>query len=123
MKTTTRIQRPDGSDTHSFPSGHTATAFAGAHILFREYKDTSPWIGAAGYAVATGTGTPRVLNKRHWVSDVVTGAGIGTLSAEAGYLLLPVFHKIIRTGNLNRGLAVMPSVGTDNYGVALAYTF
>lgn len=123
MKIATKIERPDGSNTHSFPSGHTASAFVGAQILFREYKDASLWIGVAGYAVAAGTGTLRVLNKKHWVSDVVTGAGIGILSAEAGYMLLPVFHKITGVGDKNKNLVVAPSIGTANYGVDLAYTF
>lgn len=123
MKMATKIERPDGSNTHSFPSGHTATAFVGAQILFREYKDTSLWIGLAGYAVAAGTGTLRVLNKKHWVSDIVTGAGIGILSTEAGYMLLPVFHKITGIGGKSKNLVIAPSVRTANYGVDLAYTF
>ena len=61
-KQLTNIQRPDNSNYHSFPSGHTATAFLGAHILFREYKDVSPWIGVAGYVVAFTTGTMRMIN-------------------------------------------------------------
>jgi len=56
VKTLTRVERPDGSTRNSFPSGHTATAFAGAEILRREYWNVSPWIGVAGYAVAAGTG-------------------------------------------------------------------
>ncbi|MDR1553921.1 MAG: hypothetical protein LBS69_10760 [Prevotellaceae bacterium] len=42
-KRITLIKRPDSSDLYSFPSGHTATAFAGAHILYKKYKDVSPW--------------------------------------------------------------------------------
>jgi hypothetical protein len=87
MKSTINVRRPDNSNNMSFPSGHTATAFVGAHILYKEYKDASPWIGVAGYTIATGTGILRITNKKHWVSDVVTGAGIGILSAELGYLL------------------------------------
>lgn len=123
MKRAFGIKRPDGSNKRSFPSGHTATAFVGAHILFKEYKDSSPWIGIAGYAVAAGTGTFRVLNKKHWISDVVTGAGIGILSAEAGYLLLPIFHNLLGIKNSNNNLIVAPSIRMDNYGIALAYTF
>jgi hypothetical protein len=63
MKNTTKIERPDGSNYHSFPSGHTATAFVGAHILFREYKNTSPWIGITSYTLASATGIMRVYNK------------------------------------------------------------
>lgn len=123
MKKGFGIERPDGSNRRAFPSGHTATAFVGAHILFKEYKDTSLWIGIAGYAVATGTGAMRVLNKRHWIGDVVTGAGVGMLCAEAGYLLLPVFHKVCRIEESSNHLVVVPSIGMDNYGIGLAYSF
>ncbi|MDR1936874.1 MAG: PAP2 family protein, partial [Tannerellaceae bacterium] len=43
VKHTAGVLRPDGSESNSFPSGHTATVFTGAHILFREYYDASPW--------------------------------------------------------------------------------
>ena len=123
VKSATRIKRPDGSNNRSFPSGHTAMGFAVAHILFKEYKDTSPWACVTGYAVAAGTGTFRVLNKKHWVSDVVTGAAIGILSAEMGYLLLPVFHNIFGIKNKNNSPAVAPAIGADTYGIGLTYTF
>jgi Membrane-associated phospholipid phosphatase len=123
MKNTVNVERPDGSNNKSFPSGHTATAFVGAHILFKEYKDASPWIGIAGYAVATGTGALRVLNKKHWVSDVATGAGIGILSAEVGYLLLPVFHDMFGVKNKNNSLVVAPAIGAGDYGIGMIYTF
>ncbi|MDR0573815.1 MAG: phosphatase PAP2 family protein [Tannerella sp.] len=123
MKDKIDVVRPDNSNSRSFPSGHTATAFVGAHILFREYKDTSPWIGASGYVIATATGALRVVNKKHWLSDVITGAGIGILSAEASYLLLPVFHNILGINSANKDLFIAPSIGMDHYGVGLAYTF
>lgn len=123
IKTTTNIERPDGSNKHSFPSGHTAEAFTGAHILFKEYKDTSPWIALGGYIIAAGTGAMRVTNKKHWVSDVVTGAGIGIMSVEVSYLFLPLFHNMFGIKNKNSSLVIAPSIGTDNYGVGLAYTF
>lgn len=123
IKRTTQIERPDGSNFHSFPSGHTANAFVGAHMLFKEYKDTSLWLGLTGYAVASGTGIMRVYNKKHWVSDVVTGAGIGILSVEISYLLLPVFHNILGIKDSQKNLVIAPMIGSDNYGVGLAYTF
>ena len=123
LKRTTKVMRPDESNYLSFPSGHTATAFVGAHLLFKEYKDTSPWIGIAGYVVATGTGAMRILNRRHWVSDVVAGAGIGMISVELSYLLLPVFHKVIGVKDMRTSLVIAPVIGTDNYGAGLACTF
>ncbi|MDR1331968.1 MAG: phosphatase PAP2 family protein [Tannerella sp.] len=123
VKNTTNIRRPDGSNNCSFPSGHTATAFVGAHILYREYRDVSPWICVAGYAVATGTGVLRVLNRKHWISDVITGAGIGILSAEAGYMLLPAIRNTLGiTGEKSR-LLVSPVIGENQYAIGLAYTF
>jgi membrane-associated phospholipid phosphatase len=87
--------RPDGSDDHSFPSGHSATAFASAEFLNQEYRDVSPWYGYAGYTVATATATLRLYNKKHFLSDVIAGAGFGILSAKASYLLYPKIKEAI----------------------------
>ena len=95
MKTSISEQRPDGSAYNSFPSGHTATAFMGAELLRHEYRNVSPWIGVAGYAVAAGTGFFRLSNNRHWFTDVIAGAGIGILSAKASYWLFPYISKKI----------------------------
>lgn len=94
IKYTASEMRPDGSTANSWPSGHTATSFVGATILHKEYGLTrSPWFSVLGYGVATATGVMRVLNNRHWVSDVLSGAGIGILSGELGYALSDVFFK------------------------------
>lgn len=123
MKRSFGIERPDGSNFHSFPSGHTATTFVGAHILFKEYKDVSPWIGIGGYAVASATGAMRIFNKKHWISDVVTGAGIGILSAEVGYMLLPVWHNVLGIKARDKSLVIAPMVTSESVGLGFAYTF
>lgn len=123
MKSALPSLRPDRSDRRSFPSGHTATAFTGAHILFKEYHDVSPWIGIAGYGVATATGTLRVLNKKHWVSDVVTGAGVGILSAELGYRLLPVMHRLFGIREPSTHIVVLPACSARQAGVGVVCTF
>jgi membrane-associated phospholipid phosphatase len=123
MKHTIDVQRPGNKGKMSFPSGHTATAFTGAHILFHEYKDVSVWIPVAGYTFAAGTGIMRIVNKRHWFSDVLTGAGIGILSVETGYLLLPVFHKMFGIKDENSNLVIVPSVNTNSFGIGLLYSF
>ena len=79
--------RPDGSRHNSFPSGHTAMAFSSATILHREYGHLSPWVSVAGYSLATVTGISRMLNNRHWLTDVIVGAGVGILGTELGYLI------------------------------------
>ena len=94
IKYTAKEMRPDGSTANSWPSGHTATSFVGATILHKEYGLTrSPWFSVAGYGVATATGVMRVLNNRHWVSDVLSGAGIGIMSTELAYALSDVIFK------------------------------
>ena len=94
IKYTAKEMRPDGSTANSWPSGHTATSFVGATLLHKEYGLTrSPWYSVAGYGVATATGVMRVLNNRHWVSDVMSGAGIGILSTELGYAIGDLLFK------------------------------
>ena len=94
IKYTAKEMRPDGSTANSWPSGHTATSFVGATILHKEYGLTrSPWYSVAGYGVATATGVMRILNNRHWISDVMSGAGIGILSTELGYAFSDLIFK------------------------------
>ncbi len=94
IKYTAKEMRPDGSTRNSWPSGHTATAFVSATILHKEYGLTrSPWYSVAGYMIATATGVMRVLNNRHWVSDVLSGAGVGIFSTELAYGLCDLLFK------------------------------
>jgi len=78
--------RPDTGAKDSFPSGHTAQAFAAATFFHKEYGHISIWYSVGAYAVATSVGTLRILNDRHWVSDVLFGAGIGILSTNLAYM-------------------------------------
>lgn len=98
VKSLTHRTRPNGSSDDSFPSGHTSFAFMSAEFLHQEYKDQSVWYGVAGYAIATGTGVLRLYNNAHWVSDVVTGAGVGILSTKISYLLYPYFKRKLFNG-------------------------
>ena len=87
LKHTIKETRPDGSDQHSFPSGHSIMAFAGATALHKEFGSVSPWISVAGYGVATFVAVDRVLKERHHWYDVVAGAGIGIGVTEATWWL------------------------------------
>ncbi len=87
IKRAGKIQRPDGRDNHSYPSGHTAIAFMGATMLNKEYGHISPWIGYSAYSAALSVGLMRVMKNRHWSSDVLAGAGIGIMGTEFGYWL------------------------------------
>ena len=121
IKYSAKEMRPDGSTANSWPSGHTATAFVGASLLHKEYGLTrSPWWSVAGYGVATATGVMRVLNNRHWISDVMSGAGIGIMSTELGYALCDLMFK---EKGLLRGDLVLddedPSFFSISMGVGL----
>ncbi|TXF77431.1 phosphatase PAP2 family protein [Chryseobacterium sp.] len=84
LKKTLKKTRPDGS-AYSFPSGHTANAFAGATMLAIEYGDQHKWVPYASYGFATGIGIMRMANNKHYISDVLFGAGLGILSMKVAY--------------------------------------
>jgi membrane-associated phospholipid phosphatase len=122
--TITKVERPDGTSNNSFPSGHTATAFMGAEFLYQEYKDVSVWYGVSGYVVAAATGAFRVYNNRHWVTDVAAGAGIGILSAKAGYWLFPTVNKLFASkSNPNRKSAFIPYYDGKQVGFGYVSSF
>lgn len=85
LKYSTHEQRPDGSSYTSFPSGHTAQAFAAATFLSEEYKDRLPWMPYAAYSMASAVGVLRIANNRHYLGDVLMGAGLGILSMKVAY--------------------------------------
>lgn len=95
IKDYTHIQRPDKIDFQSFPSAHTSSAFVAAEILHQEFKDKSIWISIVGYTLASSVGTLRILNNRHWLSDVCAGAGVGILSVKLTYFVFPWIQKKI----------------------------
>jgi PAP2 superfamily len=101
LKHGTHQLRPDGSTYNSFPSGHTTTAFIGAELMNQEFGWRSPWYSVAGYGMATTTAALRVMNNRHWLSDVIAGAGIGMLSTKFSYWLYSKWE------NRNRGKQVI----------------
>lgn len=85
--------RPDGSSHNSFPSGHTATAFTSATMLHMEYGWRNPWFSIGGYTAAAITGVSRICNNRHWLSDVVAGAGVGIGAVHLGYYITDLIFK------------------------------
>lgn len=84
LKKTLKETRPDGT-AYSFPSGHTANAFAGATMLAIEYGEQYKWVPYVSYGVATGIGVMRMASNKHYISDVLFGAGLGILSIKVAY--------------------------------------
>ena len=73
-----------GYDYASFPSGHTIAAFASAAALtseaLRSWAHSGWLIGPVLYGSASMVGLSRMYNNQHWASDVVFGAGLGTIA-------------------------------------------
>jgi membrane-associated phospholipid phosphatase len=113
--------RPDGSSTHSFSSGHTATAFLGGTILYHEYKESSLLYASSGYFFSTTAGGLRVVNNRHWVSDVLAGAGIGILVGNLIYYIEPLrnWNPFKNTKNIT----FIPMITKDEITFSAGLTF
>jgi len=123
LKHIANVERPDGSNRLSFPSGHTSTAFASAEFLRREYKDVSSWYGISGYLVATATGVLRMYNNRHWLGDVVAGAGFGIASTNLAYLCYNKFHIGQKKERQGGTTYFYPAVSGRSYGIGLVKSF
>ena len=116
LKRTLEVTRPNGGE-HSFPSGHAATAFFGAHLLAKSELINKPWIGYAGYGLATTTALLRMANNEHWLSDVLVGAGIGVASAELSYYLYP---KLKKAWGKKHAFQLNPMIGNQFYAVQMS---
>lgn len=102
------------SDRQSFPSGHTTAAFAAAAAVTSEMRRMHPeavwYVAPVMYGGATLVGLSRMYHNKHWASDVVLGAAIGTFS---GLKVVRYSHthpdnRIDRV-MLHTSLAVMPN--------------
>lgn len=118
LKLATDRLRPNGDNDESFPSGHTAQAFISATFLHREYGHLSPWYSIGGYVLAGSVGALRILNNKHYLSDVLFGAGIGILVTNLAYLT----HGYKRTKKIE-GLTIMPTYGEGTIGVFAGLRF
>lgn len=123
LKHIMKVERPDGSNRLSFPSGHTATAFSSAQFMFREYKDTNFWLSISGYSFAIFTGVYRTLNDRHWLNDVIPGAGFGILSTELSYWIYPKIDKLLSKKEKKSATMVMPFYQNKGFGIGLIEKF
>jgi len=77
IKFLTHRERPDGSNHLSFPSGHAAVTFAGATVIERHvgWRRSLLAYGVASYVAAS-----RLHDNRHYLSDVVFGAAVGSIA-------------------------------------------
>ncbi|QYJ81458.1 phosphatase PAP2 family protein [Shewanella aegiceratis] len=100
--------RPDGTESNSFPSGHTSAAFSGAAFIHHRYGNA---YGIPAYAAAAFVGGSRIWANRHYMDDVLAGGSIAVMTSL--YFTDPYAQT---------DLVIAPSLGEDHIGLALSYT-
>lgn len=80
IKESAQRTRPDGSNNLSFPSGHASAMFAVATVLQKRYGYKA---GIPAYLLATYVGITRVKTQKHFPTDVIAGATLGTIIARS----------------------------------------
>ena len=119
IKRESNMIRPDSSDYRSMPSGHTAIAFVSATFMHEEFKHKSPWYSIAAYSMAAATGAYRMLNNKHWMSDVFIGAGIGILSTKLTYMAYPwIENNLCKCQKSNKTL-IYPEANNQYFGLRI----
>src|SRR2546430_1036706 len=96
------------SGQDSFSSGHTTEAFALASVISEHYD--SLWVQVPAYGLASAVGYARLNNNRHWPSDVLAGAAIGTF----------VGKTVVHFNQKHRQVSIQPLVGPDLHGAQMS---
>ncbi len=130
IKTTIGRARPSAGDgpyeysafnlndtRHSFPSGHTAQAFAVASVIATHYDPV--WVKVAAYGTASLVGLARIEQDRHFASDVLAGALLGTAIGRT----VASFNEEGRTEERRRRVTVGPVTDADLRGLAVDIEF
>jgi membrane-associated phospholipid phosphatase len=99
---------------HSFPSGHTSTAFAIATVIANEYENV-PLLAPISYGIASLTALSRLNDEKHWASDIVFGAALGYFTSKT----------ILKLHNNKKGrhFTIYPRVDQRGGGLVLSTRF
>jgi len=106
----------------SFPSGHTTVVFAAATVYAMEYKNI-PWVPFVSYGAASLVGLSRIIENKHWTTDVVVGSTLGYL---CGRQVVNNYHRYakVKSQSKNKG-TVSFNIGYMNgqFVPDIVYTF
>ena len=108
--------RPVDNEPWAFPSGHSARAFLGAELVRIDYGGEA---GTVAYLAAGAVAVMRLTNHRHWLNDVVAGAGVGILCARAANWLLPFNRRWLGLEGKKQTALIVPSYLPADRGAAL----
>ncbi len=129
LKYAVNRQRPGGQGEDSFPSGHTAMAFAGATLLQRTIADRAGegW-GAAAYLLyvpASYVAISRLEGDRHYLADVLFGAALGMFTTHLVYDAHygDPEHDGLFPSRSRLSMSVFPTFDDGSVGVGLAVSF
>ena len=113
--------RPDGSNANAFPSGHTSITFASGAVVYEEFKNSNSILAYSGYGFATVTGGLRMANNKHWLSDVLVGAGLGIMVTKLVYHFDYLFkwNPFIKS----KDMSLVPRYSDGNVGLYFSKTF
>lgn len=103
--------RPDESNTRSFPSGHAANSFLMASLMHQMY---GLQIGLPLYGLAAIIAASRLQHEKHYLSDIIMGAGIGFV---IGRSFVSVYDR------KTQKLVVMPVIQTRNSNIISGIRF
>ena len=109
MKMAINRTRSDGG-TYSYPSGHTSTAFTIAAVI---YKDLGPTWGIPALVGASYVGFSRLQENKHYLSDVIAGAVLGTY----------ISFKISNKRGHGARYHIVPVAGSKGRGISFRYEF
>jgi len=104
-------------EQNSLPSGHTSTAFAVATVLSERIDNL--YASIALYSFAGLTAFQRIYNDKHWFSDTILGAAIGTV----------IGVKVVKLNSDNDNhdssidMNITPVVNSNGYGVGVVFKF
>lgn len=96
--------RPDGSNNLSFPSGHTSAITTAAAVIQKRHG----WkVGIPAYLLSTYVGVTRIKTQKHFASDVLAGATIGTI----------IGLNFVSSSEDNKTFGIMPLIGRGYAGI------
>lgn len=128
LKYSLKIQRPNNGSFNSYPSGHASQAFVASQVLFNEFKETNKLVAYSGFLFSIPTGALRIINNRHWVPDVLLGAGIAMLVTNTIYYFEPLKNwtpRIFKNRNTQKKTQIgfVPTWNDDYIGGYLTLKF